>query len=307
VRREQTEEYDVIVIGGGAAGLSAAVVLGRARRRVLLCDAGAQRNSCAEKMHGFLSRDGESPGELLKICKEQLAQYPSVGFEASVVQAVEKSSSGFRVELTSGTAPVADLLLLATGMADALPEIDGLREAWGRSAFVCPYCDGWEIQDRPIAVSGGGVRSAIDLAQELYGWTRKITVCGHTESLSTAQTTWLHASGVRVDAHPIRRIVHDNGHVRSVQLEGGDCIDCDAVFFSVPLKQGSDIAERLGCKMNGARIEADDCNRTSVPGCFAAGDNVTHVHQVIVAAASGVRAAIAINDELVCRDVRQLV
>jgi thioredoxin reductase len=301
-------KYDVAIVGGGAAGLSAALLLGRARRRVLLCDNGSQRNECADKVHGFLSRDGASPGTIENIARSELNSYPTVCRKESTVCDIQKEANGFSLALKNGANCLSDLLLITMGMIDALPEIDGLGRIWGRSAFVCPYCDGWEVRDRPIAISGDCARSGIELAQELYGWTHDIVVCGHNDEISADHANWIAQSKVRVEDLPIGKIIDDNGRVLAVELVGGKRIACEALVLSFPLEQHSDIAKRLGCVITkDGRIEIDESNLTSVAGCFAAGDCVTDVHQVIVAAASGVRAAIAINSELVQRDVGALM
>lgn len=298
-------EYDVVIVGGGAAGLNAALLLGRARRDVLLCNNGLQRNACADEVHGFLSRDGTPPGTIESIARAQAESYPTVRRKATTVSDIEKLPNRFRVAFENGASCFADLVLLATGMIDALPEIDGLSRIWGRSAFVCPYCDGWEVRDRPIVISGDRVRSGIELAQELYGWTHDIVVCGHADEISDDQAKWIARKNIRMESRPIDKVIDKDGRVLAVELKGGKRIACDALFLSVPLKQRSDIPKRLGCDMTkDGQIETDDCNLTSVSGCFAAGDCVTEIHQVVVAAASGVRAAIAMNNELVQRDVK---
>jgi thioredoxin reductase len=158
------DRYAAVIVGGGAAGLSAALLLGRSRRHVLLCDGGLARNACADEMHGFLSRDGTQPGSLEKIARARLEPYATIHRQETTVSDIKKLPKGFSVALENGTTCFSDLVLLATGMADALLRIDRLARSWGRSTFVCPDCDGWEVRDRAIAVSGDSARSGIDLA-----------------------------------------------------------------------------------------------------------------------------------------------
>jgi len=176
-----TNQRDVIVVGGGAAGLNAALILGRARRRVLIGDDGHPRNDVAEKMHGFISRDGTSPSKLLVKARKELKSYPSVELIKDKVEKAQHTKIGFSVTLESGKRFVGKRLLLANGVRDKLPDIENLTDFWGRSVFVCPFCDGWEFRDRKIGIYGK-TNDAIELAQELHGWTKKITVCSETQA-----------------------------------------------------------------------------------------------------------------------------
>jgi thioredoxin reductase len=298
-------QHDVIIVGGGAAGLNAALVLGRARRSVLVCDNGQPRNAVAEQMHGFLSRDGTPPATLLELAREELKQYPSVELMSTHVHQATPTSEGFCVTSDSGERFMGKRLLLANGVRDRLPSIENLAEYWGRSVFVCPFCDGWEFRDRKIAVYGKG-KEAVDLAQELYGWSNDVTVCTESgsESVTARQRRWLEATKCRLVDGPLRRLVgDDNGVLAALELENRERLSCDALFLSAPLRQSCSIAKALGCKINSASsVVVDEKCRTNVRGCYAAGDAVTSVHQVILAASSGVKAAIAICSELLCEE-----
>jgi thioredoxin reductase len=298
-------QHDVIIIGGGAAGLNAALVLGRARRNVLICDAGNPRNAVAEQMHGFLSRDGTPPAKLLELARAELRHYPSVMLVDTTIARVKRTANRFTVISEAGDQFVGKRLLLANGLRDKLPDIENLVNLWGKSVFVCPFCDGWEFRDRKIAVYGNA-KEAVDLAQELYGWSKHITVCTEDGSLlvTAKQRRWLHATGCRLIRGPLRRLVANaRGSLVALELENNKRFDCDALFLSAPLRQSCSIARSLGCKLNSSNsVVVDDKSRTNVRGCYAAGDAVTNVHQVILAASSGVRAAIAICGELLCEE-----
>ena len=291
--------YDVIIVGAGAAGLSAALVLGRARRPVLVIDEGQPRNAVVDVSHGFLTRDGERPADLIEKARLDIAAYPSVEFVRDVATTAAKHGECFSVDLSHGETAIGKRLLLATGVFDVLPEIDGLRERWGRSVFVCPFCDGWELRDQRIAVFGPG-REAVELAQELHGWTTDLVICMEADNMTDHDRRWIGASGAALCVAPIRAIA-DAG--TGIELAFADvhvaAVRCDALFLSAPLRQHSPLFAALGCKISADdRIEVDANWHTSISGCYAAGDSATKRHQIIVAAASGAEAAITINCNL---------
>lgn len=298
--------YDAIVIGGGAAGLSAALVLGRSRRRVLLCDDGSPRNAVAEHMHGYLSRDGTPPMELLAAGRAQLQRYASVEFRRMRVDWAQQEAGTFRVRADGGETYETKRLLLATGVCDALPDIEGLKPLWGRSVFVCPYCDGWEMRDRRIGALGKG-RRAVELAQELRQWSRDIFACLEgVDDLTSADRRWLAATNTTTRSLPVKRLHGIGPTLRYVEFDDGMRERCDALFLTAPLRQHCAIATQIGCALTAdGAIAADARGRTSVPGCFAAGDAMTNVHQVALAAASGVVAAMAINEALLKEEIAQ--
>ena len=290
--------YDVIVIGGGPAGLSAAMLLGRARRSVLVCDDGRPRNAPAERMHGFLTRDGTPPADLMRIARAELRAYPSITLLPERVESARESDDGFVVATAAGTEYVGRRLLLTTGVIDALPAIEGLREHWGHSVFVCPFCDGWEMQERRFAVSGRD-HEAIDLAQELTDWTGDLTVCPERDNLTDADPAWLSASGTRLHVGALHRLSGAGASLERIDFADGEQIACDVLFISAPLCQHSPLFRTLNCALSDqGSIAVDADYQTTHRGCYAAGDAVTSVHQVIVAAASGVHEAIAITSDL---------
>ena len=298
--------YEALIVGGGAAGLSAALVLGRSCRTVVVCDDGRPRNAAADRMHGFMSRDGTPPRELLAIARAELAQYSSVEFIEAHVDAISGERGSFCVETASGSRYSARRVLLATGVYDALPDIEGLREAWGRSAFVCPYCDGWEVRGKRVAVVAAGSK-AVELAQELRQWTGDALACTQgDDELLPEQRRWLEATGTRTIRSPVRRLHSDGGQTRFVEFEDGSTEHCEAVFLSAPLRPRYPLVDMLGCGLRqDGEIEIDERGRTTVPGVYAAGDAVTTVHQVVLAAASGVCAAMAINEDRLKEEVHE--
>jgi thioredoxin reductase len=300
--------YDAIIVGGGAAGLSAALLLGRACRSVLLCDDGQPRNAVAERMHGFLTRDGTPPGEMLEIARAQLAQYPAVEYAQTHINQAERDADGFFMRSREGLAFRARSVLLATGLYDALPEIEGIRERWGRGVFVCPYCDGWELRDKRLAVIGKGAR-AVELAQELYQWSPYLLVClQEDDALSEEHRRWLRAAKVGVHRERVAEFGGEGRSVECVIFSDGRRELCDAAFICAPLRQRYPLVEMLGCEIRSdGEIDTDARGRTNVPGVYAAGDAVTTIHQVALAAASGARAAMAINEDLLAGEVRALI
>lgn len=292
-------------MGGGAAGLSAALVLGRACRKTLVLDDGRPRNAVAERMHGFITRDGTPPLDLLATARAELERYETIDTAQSHVEAASGETGAFSVRTHDGITYLARRLLLATGVYDALPAIDGLREIWGRTAFVCPYCDGWEVRGKRIAAVGKGAK-AVELAQELRQWSRDVIVCAQGgNALSREHRRWIEATSSTYAAKPIRRIHSNGGRISSIEFEGGTHERCEAMFLSAPLRPRYPLVDMLGCALReDGEIAVDARGRTSVQGVYAAGDAVTTVHQVVLAAASGVCAAIGINEDCLKDDVR---
>jgi thioredoxin reductase len=305
ISTERKSAYDAVIIGGGAAGLSAALILGRARRHVLVIDDGQPRNGVAEFSHGFTTRDGERPAELLRHARAELAVYPTIVLmNDSVINATAMGKS-FAVTVASGATVVCTKLLLATGVFDELPDIDGLRDRWGKSIFVCPFCDGWEVRDKPVAVYGAG-RDAVELAQEIYGWTKDLTVCIKRDDLTDNDHLWIKAAHVALKVGELEAI-SGSSEANVLTFEDDSETVCAALFLSAPLRQHSPLFKTLGCQVgDDGLIAVDAQSRTSVPGCYAAGDSVTVRHQVVIAAASGAAAAITLNCNLLEAEAAEL-
>lgn len=293
------KEVDVVIIGGGPAGLSAGLILGRARKKTLIIDEGRPRNAVTREAHAFLTRDGISPHEFRNIAKEQLHTYPSVSHLEDTVEFIEGEDGQFLLETASGLKIAARKLLFAIGMKDRDLGIRGLAEVYGKSAFVCPYCDGWELRDQQLVVINKGA-ALMHFAPLLSGWTKQIVVCTNgPDELSEAEREELRSHHIPVFHTPIHSIQSNQGMVNYVKLEDGTEIPCTGIFFRSELVLGSELPVALGCRISDTGIiEVDESGKTSVPGVYAAGDATTHLHQSIVAAASGAVSAGAINGEL---------
>jgi thioredoxin reductase len=296
--------YDVIVIGAGPAGLSAALMLGRCRRRVLVCDTGKPRNAASRAMHGFLSRDGIAPADFLKIAREQMQPYDTVELRDVEVTAAECRESRFHVTLADGSVQQSRKLLIATGVVDNLPEIPGFRELYGKNVFHCPYCDAWELRDRPLAIYGRAERG-LGLSLELLGWSRDVVLCTDGPSeISAEGLARLERHGVPVREDRLVRIEGvEQDDVRMVFASGAP-LDRSAVFFTTGQTQHSDLVTRLGCVMTDkGTVWTGKYEAAHLPGLYVAGDASRAVQWVVVAAAEGAEAAFAINTDLLKEDL----
>jgi thioredoxin reductase len=294
--RMENETYDVAIIGGGAAGLSAALVLGRARRRVVVIDAGTPRNSPAEHMQGFLSRDGTPPSDLLEAGRVEVRRYGVQILEDRVVDA----ESGFALRLATGRIVEARRILLATGAVDDLPDIPGAEERWGRDFLHCPYCHGWEVRDQAI-----GVLASVEHAHLLRQWSDDVTLFAHTNAVTRDGRAGLEARGIAVVDGVIERLVVTDDRLRAIQLADGRTVPRDVLFMRPELRpHGDGLPAALGCEPQpGGLVATDADGRTSVPGVWVAGNAANPRAQVITAAGEGSAVAIAINTELVAEDV----
>jgi thioredoxin reductase len=299
--------YDVVVIGGGAAGLSAALVLSRARREVLVVDAGTPRNAPATRMHGYLSRDGLPPGDLLATGRNEVKSYGGDIVTGTVTDLVPDGPIGFRVVLADGQRISARRLLVTTGLRDELPDIPGLRERWARDVLHCPYCHGHEVRDRRLGVIGG-TPDAARYAHIIRQWTHDLVYFTPPDVLTPAERTQLAARAVGVVEGTIEQLVIENDQLQGVRLDDGRVVPRDALFVPPRFVPNNDLLVGLGCDVDSAGwVTVDNTGRTSVPGVRAAGNVVDPRAQVISAAGAGSAAAIALNADLVDDDVRDAV
>ena len=296
--------HEVIIVGGGAAGLSAALVLGRACRRTLVLDTGEPRNAPSPASHGVFTRDGVPPAELLREARAQLAPYAGVTLCDSGAVAARPLDGGFEVELENGQRARARRLLLAVGVRDELPAIEGLQPFWGTRVLHCPYCHGWEVRDQPLAVHLSD-RSSVPLMTLLLGWTRDLLVCAEAAAgLSSEERDLLARRNVALVEARLTRVGAWNDGLR-LEFADGRVESRRALFLRPPHTVRSPLPGQLGCELTEAgylRVGPDQ--QTSVPGVYAAGDAAGPLHQVLTAAASGQQAAMALNRDLAEADFR---
>jgi thioredoxin reductase len=284
--------FDVVIVGGGPAGLAAALVLGRMRRQVLLLDSDDPAHGASDSVHGLFGHDGTPPFELRRAAQEQLRPYESVIVRRVAVEEAHQTPSGFSVTATWTTSE-AGVLLLATGMRYELPPIEGLAEVWARGAYHCPYCHGWEVRDRPLAAYGAG---AAHLALLLTSLSEDVVLLTDGSSdLDPDGAERLRETGVVIRDDPIARLEAESGKLARVVFADGSSDERAGLFF-VPTFTPSPLPAQLGCELDeSGAVVIDEDGGTSVPGVFAAGDATTDKKAVVLAAAGGSRAAYAIN------------
>jgi thioredoxin reductase len=298
-------QYDVVIIGGGAAGLSAGLVLSRARRSVLVVDAGRPRNAPAAHMHGYLSRDGIAPSDFGAAGRREVSSYGGAIIEGTVTDLVPDGRSGFSILLADGGRISARRLLVTTGLRDELPDIPGLRERWAIDVLHCPYCHGYEVRDRQLGVLGGSP-GAVHYAQVVRQWTHDLVYFTPPGLLTVTERNQLLARAIGIVEGTIDELVIDDAdHLRGVQMHDGCVIPRDALFVPPRFVPNSSLLVDLAVEVDGdGWVTTDRSGRTSIAGVWAAGNVVDPRAQVITAAGAGSAAAIALNADLVDDDVR---
>lgn len=305
--------WDVIIVGAGPAGLSAALVLGRCRRSVLVCDSGHPRNARAPAMHAFLSREGIAPADLLQTGRAELECYPSVTVRSGIVsdarvaneaEGAAGAADGFVVQLVGGAEERCRKLLLATGVVDVLPTLDGLDPLYGTSVWHCPYCDGWEARDQPLAVYGNGEQAAA-LALELTLWTGDLVLCSDGPAeLSERWRDRLQHHSIPVRQERIARLEGTAGRLERIVFADGQSLARTGMFLATARREHSDLAARLGCDFTqSGTVRTGEYETTCVEDLFVAGDASRRPQLAIVAAAEGATAAFAINTQLLKEDL----
>jgi thioredoxin reductase len=308
-------EHDVVVVGGGAAGLSAALVLGRARRRVVVVDAGRPRNAPAAHMQGFLGSDGLPPAELRARGRAEVAGYgvdlvdgTVTGLEAhDAMPGSRFSRRGFTITLADGSTMRTRAVLVTTGLRDEVPDVPGVRERWGRDLLHCPYCHGYEVRDQPLGVLAGSPATTAETlahAHLVRQWSHDVVLFANGATLTAAQREQLVARAIGVVDEPVVSLVVDDDHLTGVVVEGGRVVPRTAVFVRPHFVPHDSLLVDLGCVVDDSGwVRVDATGATTVPGVWAAGNATNPRAQVITAAGEGSAAAIAINNSLVEEDL----
>ncbi|MDW0110481.1 NAD(P)/FAD-dependent oxidoreductase [Sporosarcina aquimarina] len=298
---------DCAVIGGGPAGLNASLVLGRSRRKTILFDDNKPRNAVTSESHGFITRDGINPQELKRIAREELGNYPDVKIEKQRVLSVAKKNGVFQITAEDGGIHNAKKVILATGFKEVLPDIQSIKEFYGTSLFSCPFCDGWELRDRPLAVISEN-QPAFHLAKVVSNWTDNLIVCTNGKrTLSADEKVILESKGIKVYEKKIRSLIGEKGCLQKIEFDGGEAVLSDGGFVLPEWVQATDIGIQLGCNLNErGGIETDSWKKTTVEGLYACGDTLmAGPSQLILAAGEGSMAAISINGALIEEKFRE--
>jgi thioredoxin reductase len=298
-----SSDWECVVVGGGAAGLSAALILGRARRRTLVIDMGEPSNSAASTIGGLLGHDQRQPAELYAVGRRELSAYPSLEFRTGSVVAGTSVDNGLLLELDGGDQIAARRVLLATGMRYCPPNIAGLEDLWGRTVFQCPFCHGWEMRDKRLATLAAG-DEAVHSALMLRGWSDDVVLLTDgTSRLDADERQRLDAAGVRVDERRIAELIGFDGQLTAIAFADGSRLDRDGLLVEAPLRQRSPLAEQLGASCTAGplapdSVSVDSLHRTATSTVFAAGDACTEHPHLAGAIAAGSEAAMIVVQSL---------
>lgn len=297
---EDTTKADVLIVGGSYAGLSAAMALGRALRKVTIIDSGVPCNRQTPHSHNFITQDGQTPAAITAIAREQVLRYPTITIlQGKVIQA-SKNGSQFQVTTEAGEKLIGKKLLLATGVYDIMPAIPGFAECWGISVIHCPYCHGYEYHSQATGIMLNGPM-AFEMSKMVSNWTKDLTLFTNgTSTLTEEQAEKLHSINIPVVETPIQAMEHQDGVLQRLRLADGSTHTLAALYAKPAFRQHTDLPEQLGCALNeNGFIQVDEFQRTCVPGVFAAGDNTTMFRSVAMATAAGNIAGAVINKEMI--------
>lgn len=300
---ENNQKYDVIIVGGSYAGLSAALALGRSIRKVLVIDNGKPCNRQTPHSHNFLTQDGNTPAEISALGKSEVLKYPTIEFLADQVNAASGGNNNFMVNTIGGQILKAKKLIFSTGVKDLMPQISGFAECWGVSVIHCPFCHGYEYKDQVTGILANG-DTAFEMALMINNWTKQLSVFTNGKSeLTDEQLQKLSARHINIIEKTVQSIIHVDGHLSSVQFTDGSDHFLNAIYARPPFKQHCEVPTEIGCEINAAGyIQVDDLQKTNVPGVFAAGDNTSRFRSVSAAVAAGGKAGAMINHELVAEE-----
>lgn len=294
--------YDAIIVGGSFAGLSAALYIARARRRVCVIDAGAPRNRFADASHGFFAQDGENPLAMIAAARAQLAGYPNASFVAREAASARAAGGGFAVSLAGGQRLEASKLVLAFGISDILPDLPGLAERWGASVLHCPYCHGFEFAGRGLGVLFAGPKS-LHQAELIAEWGPTTLFLNGNPAPDAEARARLAARKIGIETGPVRALAGEGRALSALAMADGRTIPLEALFVGPRYRLNSPLAEQLGCAVDegmlGPTIRTDAMKETTVPGVYAAGDAARFPHSVAWASADGVTAGVSLHQTLV--------
>jgi thioredoxin reductase len=295
---------DCAIIGGGPAGLNAALILGRARRNVLLFDNDNPRNAVTQESHGFITRDGIKPKEFREIAQKELAKYPSVVYLKREVTSILKNTE-FELVTSEREKYYSKTIIISTGLKDILPSIESISDFYGKSLFHCPYCDGWELRDKPLAVIIGDQVQGFHFIQTIFNWSKDLVVLTNGKVFQNLeQKNFIRHKGIRIIENKIKKFDGSNGQMEKIVFDNGESVLRKGGFVMPQLIQSSDFGKQLGCEYNSlGGISVDSFGRTNIQGVYAAGDaSVINPAQIIIAAAEGVRAAAGVNTDLIQKE-----
>ncbi len=292
--------FEVIIVGGNYAGLSAAMALGRSLRNVLIIDSGLPCNRQTPHSHNFITHDGETPAARAEKARAQVLSYPTVNLHNGVATSGRKTDAGFIIGTSEGLEFTSKKLIFATGITDIMPDIKGFDQCWGISVIHCPYCHGYEFRDQKTAIMANGER-AFHLASLVHNLSNQLTVITSGKSEFTdEQRKKLQLHNIHVIEKKVRGVIHHNGHLTNIIFEDGETMELNALYAAVPFKQHSDIPMELGCELTDmGHIKTDPFQKTNIPGVFACGDNSSMMRSVSYAVATGGIAGAMVNKELV--------
>ncbi|WAC39334.1 NAD(P)/FAD-dependent oxidoreductase [Pedobacter sp. SL55] len=297
------QEYDVIIIGGSYTGLSAAMALGRALKKVLVIDGVNPCNKQTPHSHNFLTQDGKTPKEISELAKAQVANYKTVSFLNDIAIKGEKSAKGFEITTQNGLIFKGRKLIFGTGIKDQMPNIEGFAECWGISAIHCPYCHGYEVRHLKTGLFANG-DMAYEFGKLLWNWTKDLTIYTNGKStLNAEQTNILASRNIHVVEKEIVKIAHNNGQIQELVFTDGSSQNLDALYAKIPFVQHSDIPQSLGCELTEmGMLKVDMMQKTTLDGVFAAGDNTSPMRSVANAVYGGNMAGAAVSKELIAED-----
>ncbi|PZX50154.1 NAD(P)/FAD-dependent oxidoreductase [Algoriphagus chordae] len=295
-----SSKFEVIIIGGSYAGLSAAMALGRSLRKVLVIDGGKPCNRQTPHSHNFLTQDGKTPAEISTIARKQVEQYDTVTFFSGFAVEGKKTDSGFEIKTEKGELFEGKKLILATGVTDIMPEIPGFAECWGISVIHCPYCHGYEVRNQKTGIMANG-DFGYEFGKLITNWTEDLTIFTNGKStLTEEQTAKLMAKGVQIIDTEIEQIEHTNGKIEQLILKDGSKLPLQALYAKADFVQNGNIPSSLEIELTDhGHIKVDMMQKTSIPGVYACGDNTTQFRSVSFAVSTGTMAGAACNKELV--------